>query len=59
MTMGASDFSLSDYTYDDMPAGETDFELTNFTIIKDREDVVPVLKQIVDITPQIRIMGSP
>jgi glucosylceramidase len=59
MTIGASDFSLSDYTYDDMPAGETDFELAHFTIEKDREDVVPVFKQILSIAPDIRIMGSP
>jgi glucosylceramidase len=59
MTMGASDFSLSDYTYDDIPAGETDFDLQQFTIAKDKEDVVPVFKQILNIAPQIRIMGSP
>ena len=59
MTIGASDFSLSDYTYDDVPAGETDFELEHFTIEKDREDVVPVFKQIIGIAPDIKIMGSP
>jgi glucosylceramidase len=59
MTIGASDFSLTDYTYDDMAAGETDFELTHFTIEKDREDVVPVFKQVISIAPDIKIMGSP
>ena len=59
MTIGASDFSLSDYTYDDMPPGETDFELANFSIEKDREDIVPVFKQILAIAPGLRIMGSP
>lgn len=59
MTIGASDFSLSDYTYDDVPAGETDYTLANFSIEKDREDVVPVFKQIVGISPGIKIMGSP
>lgn len=58
MTIGASDFSLSDYTYDDVPAGETDFDLQQFTIAKDKEDVVPVLKHILNVAP-IRIMGSP
>jgi glucosylceramidase len=59
MTIGASDFSLSDYTYDDIPAGETDFDLQDFTIAKDKEDVVPIFKQILNIAPGIRIMGSP
>ncbi|RAW02409.1 glucan endo-1,6-beta-glucosidase [Pseudochryseolinea flava] len=59
MTIGASDFSLSDYTYNDMPSGQTDYPLANFSIAKDKEDVVPVLKQIVGIAPNINIMGSP
>ncbi|HEY0741557.1 MAG TPA: glycoside hydrolase family 30 beta sandwich domain-containing protein [Chryseosolibacter sp.] len=59
MTIGASDFSLSDYTYNDMPAGQTDYPLTNFSIAKDKEDVVPVFKQILNLNPSVRIMGSP
>lgn len=59
MTIGASDFSLSDYTYDDMPSGQQDLLLANFTIDKDKEDVVPIFKKIVAISPDIKIMGSP
>jgi glucosylceramidase len=59
MTIGASDFSLTDYTYDDMPAGETNFSLANFSIARDQEDVVPVFKQILAVAPDIKIMGSP
>ena len=59
LTIGASDFSLSDYTYDDMPSGETDFELQHFTLEKDQEDVIPVLKEIIAIAPEIKLMGSP
>ncbi|HEY9487453.1 MAG TPA: glycoside hydrolase family 30 beta sandwich domain-containing protein [Chryseosolibacter sp.] len=59
MTIGASDFSLSDYTYNDMPAGKTDFALDNFTIQNDKEDVIPVFKQILAVSPDIKIMGSP
>jgi glucosylceramidase len=59
MTIGASDFSLSDYTYNDMPSGETDFALNHFTIQKDQEDVVPVFKDILAVAPGIKIMGSP
>jgi glucosylceramidase len=59
MTIGASDFSLSDYTYNDMPSGQSDNSLTNFSIAKDKEDVVPIFKQIISIVPQLKIMGSP
>lgn len=59
MTIGASDFSLEDYTYDDMPAGETDFDLAHFSISKDEVDVVPVFKEILLFAPDISIMGSP
>jgi glucosylceramidase len=59
LTMGASDFSLSDFTYDDMPAGQTDFNLEQFSLARDLEDVVPVLKEIILINPGIKLMGSP
>jgi len=51
LTMGASDFSLSDFTYDDMPAGQTDFDLANFSLSQDLEDVIPVLQEIIQINP--------
>jgi glucosylceramidase len=59
VTMGASDFSLTDFTYNDIPTNETDFSLTNFTIEKDEDDVVPVLQKIFDIYPDINVMASP
>lgn len=59
VTMGASDFSLQDFTYDDMPDGQEDVNLKNFTIEADREDVLPVLKNILTITPDLNIMATP
>lgn len=59
VTMGASDFSLSNYTYDDMPQGETDFDLANFSIEKDKADVIPILKKIIGISQDIHVMGTP
>ena len=59
LTMGASDFSLSDFTYDDQPIGSTDFALEDFTLSRDLEDVVPVMKEIIQVSPEISIMGSP
>ncbi|GIL23403.1 MAG: glucosylceramidase [Bacteroidota bacterium] len=59
VTMGASDFSLRDFTYNDMPAGQTDPLLSNFSIEPDREDLIPVLKKIIAINPSIKIMATP
>lgn len=59
LTIGASDFSLSNYTYNDLPKGETDYDLDRFSIAKDKQDLVPVLKEILGINQNIRIMGSP
>ncbi len=59
LSMGASDFSLSDYTYDDLPSGQTDEDLSEFTLDQDLEDVVPMLKEILEINPEISLMGSP
>jgi glucosylceramidase len=57
--MGASDFRLSDYTYDDMPAGQTDYGLVNFSIGRDQTHIIPLLQIAVAINPDIKIMGSP
>ena len=57
--MGSSDFRLTDYTYDDMPAGQTDFELEKFSIARDRLFIIPLLQEAVAISPDIRIMGTP
>jgi glucosylceramidase len=59
ISIGASDLSTSVYTYDDMPAGQTDINLQNFSLRKDQSKVVPVLKSILAIDPTIKILGSP
>ena len=59
ISIGASDLSPEVFSYDDMPAGQTDINLANFNLSKDTIDVIPVLKQILAINPTIKIMGSP
>ncbi|MFL5741279.1 MAG: glycoside hydrolase family 30 protein [Flavisolibacter sp.] len=59
VSIGASDLSSAVYTYDDMPSGETDVNLQNFNLRKDLSSVVPVLKMILAINPNIKILGSP
>jgi glucosylceramidase len=57
--MGASDLARFHYSYDDMPPGQEDPKLERFSIDHDRADILPLLKQALRISPQIRMMGSP
>ncbi len=57
--MGASDFALSMYTYDDMPAGQSDPDLDFFSIDHDRSYIIPVIRQAQGINPQLKVMASP
>jgi glucosylceramidase len=59
ISIGASDLNAEVFSYDDLPAGETDPGLTKFSLSKDSADLIPVLKEILTINPAIRIMGSP
>lgn len=54
LTIGSSDFSLGNYTYCDEP------DLSKFAIPEiDKRDLLPVLKQILTINPDIKILASP
>ncbi|MEO5816919.1 MAG: glycoside hydrolase family 30 beta sandwich domain-containing protein [Gemmatimonadaceae bacterium] len=57
--MGASDYSSTHYTYDDMLAGESDVSLARFSIAPDRADKLPVLRAALAINPQLKVVGSP
>jgi glucosylceramidase len=59
ISMGASDLSSSVYSYDDMPAGQKDTGLTQFSLNPDKTDLIPLLKQILAINPSIKILATP
>lgn len=59
ISVGSSDMNAFVYTYDDMPAGETDPGLKHFTLAEDEKYVIPVLKEILAIQPGIKILASP
>ena len=59
ISIGASDLNAEVFSYDDMPAGQTDVNLANFSLSNDTVDVIPLLKEILVINPNIKIMGSP
>jgi glucosylceramidase len=58
--MGASDFVVGPhYTYDDVPAGQTDFGLKHFSIAHDRAEILPLLRQALALNPQLKVMATP
>jgi len=58
--MGASDFSVSgNYSYDDVPPGQTDPNLTSFSIAHDTAYITPLLQQALSVNPGIRIVAVP
>lgn len=59
LTIGGSDFSRHHYSFDDMPKGESDPELTRFSIDPNRSDVLPVVRAALKINPQLKIMATP
>lgn len=59
LSIGASDLNDAPYSYDDIPHDQTDLNMNNFTLDQDRLYVIPILKQILAINPQIKLLGSP
>ncbi len=59
VSVGASDMNDHVYTYDDVPAGESDRALARFSLKEDEVAVIPVLKEVLRINPGTEIMASP
>ncbi len=59
VSIGASDLDELVFSYNDLPPGQTDLSLSQFSLAYDTLHLIPVLKEILAINPQIKIMGSP
>lgn len=59
--IGASDFSAQarPYSYDDMPPGQTDPELKNFSVAHDNAYILPALHQATSFNPRITFLANP
>lgn len=67
--MGSSDMALpagyegtnapGEYTYDDVPAGQTDPNLSHFSISHDLAYIIPLLQQALQLNPNLKIMATP
>ena len=56
LTIGASDYSAEIYSYDDV---EFDVELKHFSIERDEKYIIPMIKEILEINPELYIFASP
>lgn len=57
--MGASDLALSDYTYDDVPAGDSDPDMAQFSIDHDKAYVIPALQAALAVNPKMKVLALP
>ncbi|MGD0790515.1 MAG: hypothetical protein ABR920_01985 [Terriglobales bacterium] len=58
--MGASDFAVNgNYSYDDVPAGQTDPQLADFSIAPDVPYIIPLLQQALAINPAAKVVAVP
>lgn len=59
--IGSSDFTATGvpYTYDDLPAGQTDPSLADFSIAHDEAYIIPALTEMLAKNPAIKILSTP
>ena len=59
--MGGSDFTRTGqpYTYDDVSAGQSDPRLTQFSIAHDASYILPALREMLTVNPQMTLMATP
>jgi glucosylceramidase len=59
ISLGASDLSKEVFSYNDLSIGQTDSNLSAFTLAQDTVDLIPILREILDVNPSIKLMASP
>ena len=59
--VGSSDFTAANehWTYDDVPAGQTDFTLRHFSIAHDQKQVLPLLRRARELNPHLTVLATP
>ena len=59
ISIGASDLNATVFSYDDLKEGEVDPDLKKMSIAKDQEFLIPILKEIQSIQPNLKLIASP
>jgi glucosylceramidase len=58
--IGSSDFTDEPhYTYDDVPAGQTDFALEHFSVAHDEAQILPLLRRAKALNPRLTVVATP
>ena len=57
--MGSSDYARFVYSYNDLPDGQTDEDLSEFSIAHDQESIIPLVKEALALNPNLKVMASP
>jgi glucosylceramidase len=58
--IGSSDFvDGPHYTYDDVAPGETDLDLSEFSIAHDQAEILPLVRQALALNPDLKVMATP
>lgn len=59
ISIGASDLNASVFSYNDLPEGQTDVNLEQFSLNPDKKDLIPLIKEILKINPNLKLMATP
>jgi glucosylceramidase len=59
VSIGNSDLDKTDFSYWDLPLGAADPEFAHFNLAMGDPEVVPVLQEILEINPAVKIIASP
>ena len=59
LSIGASGLDEEVFSYNDLTGEETDPNMSRSNLSIDHQYLIPVLKQILAINPQTKLMGSP
>ncbi|MDI9338496.1 MAG: glycoside hydrolase family 30 beta sandwich domain-containing protein [Alphaproteobacteria bacterium] len=59
ISIGTSDLDSAVFSYNDLPTNQTDTSLLQFSIERDKQNLIPLLQDILAINPYLKIMASP
>ena len=57
--IGSSDLSRNHFSFDDMPAGQTDPQLQHFSVAHNDAYIFPAVREALKINPAITVMATP
>jgi glucosylceramidase len=59
LPLGANEFARSQYSYNDLPPGQTDDGLAQFSIDPDRAYLLPLVQRALENNPDLELIASP